>query len=116
MSESIVSRMINCETTCQLWTTLESYFGSQVREKFAQYKTALVNTKNTTMTIKEFLLKIPNYVDILNLVSHKVTENKHINAVLEGLPIEYETFITTTNICVEPYIITDLECFCLIMK
>ena len=35
MSEGVLSRRVNCESTFQIWKTLEVYFASQTRAKIS---------------------------------------------------------------------------------
>ena len=109
MSDNLVSRMINCESTSQLWKNLGEFFGSQVRAKISQYKTTLRNMKKGTQSINEYLLKIRNYIDLLSLVGQTTDLKEHIDVILEGLPSEYENFVTAINLRVEPYTVNDLE-------
>ena len=93
MSESVLSRMISCETSAQVWSTLEIYFASQIRAKISQYKTQLKNTRKDSLTMNDFLLKIRRVVDLLNLVGEKLTVKEHVEAIFEGLDDEYENFM-----------------------
>ena len=38
MSEGFLSRCVNCDSTFQIWRTLEVYFASQTCAKVSQYK------------------------------------------------------------------------------
>lgn len=51
------------------------------------------------------MLNIRNCVDLPTLAKEK----KHIYAILNGLPSDYEMFITSINLRVESYTVTDLE-------
>ena len=93
MSDGVLARVINCETSEQVWSTLNVYFASQVRAKVSQYQTMLKTTSKDSMSMNEFLLKIRGIVDLLGLVGHNVTVKEHIEALFDGLPDEYENFI-----------------------
>lgn len=109
MSDNLVSRMIDCETTTQLWKSLEEFFASQVGAKVSQYKNALRNLKKNSMLVNEFLLEIRSLVDLLALVGHNTEVKEHVDAIIEGLPLEYEMFIVSFNMRLEPYLVKDLE-------
>lgn len=44
--------------------------------------------------MNEYLLKIRGIIDLLDLVGQKLTAQEHIDSVFNGLPEEYENFIT----------------------
>ena len=97
MSESVISRMVNCETSAQVWSTLEIYFSSQIRAKVSQYETQLKNTRKESLSINDFLLKVRSIVDHLGLVGQKLTVKEHVSAIFNGLDEEYENFIMNVD-------------------
>ncbi|RVX03711.1 Retrovirus-related Pol polyprotein from transposon RE1 [Vitis vinifera] len=106
---SLLTRMVNCDTSAQVWKTLELYFATQVRAKVTQFKTQLHNTKKGDLSISDYLLKIRNVVDLLALVGHKISIKDHIDAIFEGLPQDYETFIISVNSRLDPYTVEEIE-------
>ena len=74
-----------------------NYYATQVRAKVTQFKTQLHNTKRGDLSIIDYLLKIINVVDLFALVDHKISVKDHIDAIFEGLPQYYETFIISVN-------------------
>lgn len=109
MTEGLLSRFVNSETSAQVWSHLQIYFATQVRAKQAQYKAQLENTKKNTMPMSDFLLKIRSCVDLLNMVGHRTTTKEHIDAVFDGLPMEYETFMVAINSRLDPYTVDEIE-------
>ncbi|RVX22010.1 Retrovirus-related Pol polyprotein from transposon RE1 [Vitis vinifera] len=51
VSESILPRLVGCDTSFLLWGRLEQYFASQTRAKAKQFKTQLQHTKKGGSTI-----------------------------------------------------------------
>ena len=94
--------------TC-MGKTLELYFATQVRAKVTQFKTQLHNTKKGDLSITDYLLKIRNVVDLLTLVGHKSSIKDHIDAIFEGLPQDYETFIIYVNYRLDSYTVEEIE-------
>ena len=74
-----------------------NYYATQVRAKVTQFKTQLHNTKRGDLSIIDYLLKIINVVDLFALVDHKISVKDHIDAIFEGFPQYYETFIVSVN-------------------
>ena len=109
ISDALLTRMINCDTSAQVWKTLEQYFSTQVRAKITQFKTQFHNTKKCDLSISDYLFKIRNIIDHLALVGHNLFDKDHINAVFEGLLQEYETFIISISSRIDPYAVEEIE-------
>ena len=84
MSESLLSRVVSCETSAQIWSTLRTYFASQVRAKISQFKSQLNGLKKGSLSIDEYLLKIRNLVDLLAMVGEEFKAKDHIEAIFNG--------------------------------
>lgn len=109
MSESILTRMVGCETAAQIWTRLNHFFATQTRAKISQFKLMLQGTKKGSSSINEYLLKIKNVIDRLASVGHPVSSSYHIDAILNGLPEEYDTFVISINSRSESYVVEEIE-------
>ena len=46
---------------------------------------------------------------MLGLVGHSVSTKDHIDAILDGLPSEYETFTVSVNTRSDPYSVDEIE-------
>lgn len=109
MSESVLTRMVGCETSTQIWTKLNSYFASHTRAKISQFKTVLQNIKKGSLNMNEYLSKVKNIVDRLASVGHTTSESDHIEFILNGLLESYDTFIVSVNSRSESYSIEEIE-------
>lgn len=103
VSDDILTRLVNCDSSAAVWKTLDVYFAAQVRAKVSQFKLQLQSLKKGSLSINEYLLKIRHCVDMLALVGNSLPEKDHIDAILDGLPPEYETFILSVNTRLDPY-------------
>ncbi|RVW87701.1 Retrovirus-related Pol polyprotein from transposon RE1 [Vitis vinifera] len=54
ITDALLTRMVNCDTSAQVWKTLELYFATQVRAKVTQFKTQLHNTKKGDLSISDY--------------------------------------------------------------
>lgn len=81
----MLSRMVGCETSSQVWAKLDSYFASQIKSHVIQLKTQLRNHKESTQSISEYLLKLKKIIDSLFCVGFALLEADHVEAILEGL-------------------------------
>ena len=109
ISDALLTRMVNCDTSAQVQRTLEQHFATEVRAKITHFKTQLHNTKKGDPSISDYFLKIKNIVDHLALVGHNLSDKDHIDAVFEGLHQEYGTFIITVSSRIDPYTVEEIE-------
>ncbi|EEF38430.1 conserved hypothetical protein [Ricinus communis] len=70
----VLSHMIGCDTSAQVWSKLLQYFAFQTRVKASQFKTELQIIKKGSMRADEYLSKIKFTVDSLASVGHALTE------------------------------------------
>lgn len=89
--------MVGSETTYEIWKKLDTYIVAQTRAKVKQYKTQLRNTKKGTTSISDYLLRIKKSVDALISIGESVSIIEHIDAILEGIPDEYDGFIVSVS-------------------
>ena len=55
------------------------------------------------------MLKIRGYIDLLGLVGHSMYEKEHINVIFKGLSTDYDTFILSIELRIDPYTVDDIE-------
>lgn len=109
MSESMLTRMVGCEFSYQIWDKLESFFSSQTKAKVLQLKTQLRNLKKGSVSVNEYLLKLKKIIDSLFSVGASVSESDHIESILEGLPEEYNSFIVSVTSRSDSYSVNQIE-------
>ena len=90
--------LVGCDTSFLLWGRLEQYFASQTRAKAKQFKTQLQHTKKGGSTIDEYLAKIKVCVDSLASIGVSLSTKDHVESILDGLPSDYESFITSITL------------------
>ncbi|XP_020203014.1 uncharacterized protein LOC109788646 [Cajanus cajan] len=66
-----------------------------------------MSKKNCTVT--KYLLSIKNTVDSLAAVGSPISGDEHIEAILDGLPKEFDSFITSITSLLDPYLVDDIE-------
>lgn len=109
MSESILTRVVGCRRSHEVWKRISEYFSAHTRAKVHQYKSGLRNTKKGTRSIAEYLLWIKALVDGLISIGSEVTEQEYIGTILEGLSSEYDAFSTAIRTRKEPYTLSEIE-------
>ena len=98
MLESLLLRMVGCETSSQIWKTLETHFASQTKAKVSQFKTQLQNTRKANSSITDYLLKIKSNVDLLAFVGHIISSSDTIAMVVRGVKEENKEVVEILGI------------------
>uniref|UniRef100_A0A803NXT7 Retroviral polymerase SH3-like domain-containing protein n=1 Tax=Cannabis sativa TaxID=3483 RepID=A0A803NXT7_CANSA len=101
--------MVGCNTVQQIWDTLEKHFTLQVSSKILEFKTKLQQIKKGRMSLNEYLLKVKQMVDLLALVSEKLSARDHIATIFKGQPSKYDTFVISSNTRIEGYSVAEIE-------
>ena len=87
---------------------MDEYFASQSRAKINQLKTQLKASKKKGPAF-DYLLSIKKIVDTLAAVGAPLTTEEHIEVILNGLPQDYSSFITSIALRSDPYMVTQVE-------
>ncbi|PON99029.1 LOW QUALITY PROTEIN: hypothetical protein TorRG33x02_052660 [Trema orientale] len=101
--------MVGCESSVEVWHTLDQYFTAQIRAKISQYKDQLRNTKKGSLPLNEYLLKIKNAIDLLASVGYFLSTSDHIEANFSGLPDEYDNFVISVSSRKDQYSVVEIE-------
>ena len=109
MIEVMLTQMVGCETSRQIWKTLEVFFASQTKAKISQFKNRLQNTEKGDLLVNDYLLKIKSLIDQLAFVGHVIATKDHIDAIFNGLSSEDDTFVVSMNSTNDLYIVVETE-------
>lgn len=75
MSEGVLTRVVGCDFTYEIWEKICVHFASQTRAKVKQQKTQLRTARKGTLKMNDFLLKIKSIVDSLAAVGNPISVN-----------------------------------------
>lgn len=109
MTESILTRMVGCESAFEIRTKLNIYFAAQTRAKVSQLKIVLQSIKKGSSIVNEYLSKVKSAIDQLGSVGHSVFETDHIEAIFNGLPKDDDTFVISLNSKSDSYTVEEIE-------
>lgn len=93
LSVAIQARVVGSNHTFELWEKIHAYFQKLGRTKIRQLRIELRTTQLANQTVKEYLAKIKTLVDLLAAVGDLVFSRDHLDAILDGLPHEYDPII-----------------------
>ena len=116
MSESILTQVVECDFTWQVWEKLQIYFAYHARAKEQQLKTKLRNTSKGSTSVSKYLLWIKALVNALVSMGCTIFDFEHIAVILDGLSTEYNTFVTSVNTHVDPYSVAEIKALLLAHK
>ncbi|KAF7809961.1 Retrovirus-related Pol polyprotein from transposon TNT 1-94 [Senna tora] len=109
MTESMLTRVNECEHSYEAWNIMIEQFGINTKAKVHQFRTELRGIKKGTKSMSEFLLKIKAIAGALRAIGSPISEHEHMQYILEGLPQEYESFVTSANMKTDLTSIGELE-------
>ena len=109
MSESILTHVVECDITWQVWEKIQAYFASHTKAQVQRLKTELRNTSKGSTPISEYLLCIKALVNALASIGCYESELEHIEVILGGLSTEYDAIVTSITMRIEPYLMAEVE-------
>jgi histone deacetylase 1/2 len=101
MENQFKVRVVGCEWSYQVWETLTTYFASQTKASIKQLKIQLRGIRKTS-SISDYLLEIKKIVDKLVAIGNPLSAEEHVDAIFDGLPEEYDSFVTFVLSRTEP--------------
>ena len=94
MNEDTVTQMIGCNTTREIWLTLEQTYSSSNTAKIMQLKGQLQNLKKGNQSIRDYTAKVKNLVSALKEVGCLISLQEHTIYILSGLGSEYDPIVS----------------------
>lgn len=93
LSCDVLTQMIGCKHSYQLWERLHSDFFTRTEAKSRQLRTELRNLKLGSKTISEYLQKVKSITDSFTAIGDPVPYKEQVDVLLDGLPSEYESLV-----------------------
>lgn len=109
ISESVLIRLLRCDSALKVWETLHNFFTSRYKAKIRQFRSKLWNTKKGALSMNEYLLQFTIAIIHLNFIGSPVSESDHISAILEGLPQEYDALVMSVWCRFDSFSVLELE-------
>lgn len=97
LSSEILSRVLGCSHSHQLWDRLFTYFQKQTRARARQLRVELRALTLDSQSVSDYLLKIRMIVDALASIGDPIPSSHHIDVILEGLPSEYASVVSVVE-------------------
>ncbi|KAL5554287.1 hypothetical protein UlMin_041688 [Ulmus minor] len=93
ITPSYLPQLVGCSSSHSIWTTIEQLFSSQCTAKVMFYKRQIQTLKKDSLSMRDFLMKMKGYFDMVSAADHGMTDTDQVLAILNGLGDEYESII-----------------------
>nr|KYP32366.1 hypothetical protein KK1_046975 [Cajanus cajan] len=97
MSKDMLTRVIGCKSSFQIWDKIHAYFHAHTNAKAPQLRSDLHSTTLNNHSISDYLLQIQSLVNALTAIGDSASPKEHLDIVLDGLPEEYESIVSLIN-------------------
>ncbi|KAH9667020.1 retrovirus-related pol polyprotein from transposon RE1 [Citrus sinensis] len=97
LSEGVLGTVVDCSTSCEVWTTLANQFGARTRARILYLRTQIQTTKKGSSTIHEYYSKMKTLLNSLRAAGNSMNDDDFIMCVLAGLGPEYDSVVTNIN-------------------
>ncbi|KAF7833260.1 Retrovirus-related Pol polyprotein from transposon TNT 1-94 [Senna tora] len=84
MTEGMVSRMVQCSHSYEVWSTVDTYFASQTQARQRQLFTQLRSTKKGSLGMSDYLLQLKKVADALASINQLILERDYIETILHA--------------------------------
>jgi histone deacetylase 1/2 len=116
LSESVLPRVLSCRHAHEVWDKIHKYFNSVLKSRAGQLRSELKNSKKLARSVNEYLLRIKTIINSLVAVGDIVSEQEHVDAILEGLPEEFNSFVMMIYSRFESPTVEDVEALLLLQE
>lgn len=89
LSSEILSRVLGCSHSHQLWDRLFNYFQKQTHARARQLRVELRAITLDNSFVQDYLLRFCTIVNALASTGGLLPPSHHIDVILEGLPADY---------------------------
>jgi hypothetical protein len=116
LSESVLPRVLSCRHAHEVWDKIHKYFNSVLKSRARQLRSELKNSRKLARSVNEYLLRIKTIINSLVAVGDVVSEQEHVDAILEGLPEEFNSFVMMIYSRYESPTVEDVEALLLLQE
>lgn len=109
MSEAMLTRLVGCNFSFEVWEKVIIHFTFQAYAKVKLFKTKLKTVEKGTLQMFEYLLKVKGIINSLAAVGSPVQESDYIEAIFDDLLDEYESVVTTVLSKTNSYTVDEIE-------
>lgn len=94
INKEVLVQVIHCESSTEVWSSLESLYSCQTIAKSFQLKQQLRLVKKDSLSINDYILKIKTIGHALAAIGESLSDKDLLLAILNRLDHEYETIVS----------------------
>lgn len=109
VSEDLLPYVVGFSSSYALWTNLAKRFATISHSHVIQLKTQLQQIKKGSLTISEYLQSFKTISDKLAAAGSQISDTDLLVHILNGLPHEYDAFVTSIRVRYPPVTTEELH-------
>ena len=103
LTEGVLTQVVGCTTSRDLWMALERMFTSQSQARIMQIHYQLATAKKGGSSISDYFQKFKGLADTLAAAGQPLNDFEIVSYLLAGLGPEYDPFVMSVTTCVDPF-------------
>jgi hypothetical protein len=108
LSEKILTYVVKCTTSREVWTTLECMFTAQSRARSMSLHYQLATLRKGDTSIADYYHKFTTLIDTLAAVDQPLPHHEALSFLLAGLGSDYDALVTSVSTQLTPIALEDL--------
>jgi len=108
VSATILIKMVSLDSSMQIWECLTTHYAFHTRAMIKKPRLLLKTSKNDH-SISTYIIDIKKTIDSLAAVGAPISTTEHVDAILDGLPEDYDGFLTSIISRNDPYNVDEIE-------
>jgi hypothetical protein len=108
LTESILSHVVKCTTSHEVWITLQRLFASHEKARTMQVHYQLATLKKGNSSIADYFQRFTGLTDSLAAVDQPINAFEAVSFLLADLGSDYDSFVTSVTTRVEPLAIEEI--------
>ncbi|KAL5836880.1 hypothetical protein ACOSQ3_014049 [Xanthoceras sorbifolium] len=93
LSESVLGRVTQCVTACEVWLTVTNMFSQSSMAGIMHLRAQLQGMKKGSMKVSDYIVKIKGITDSLMATGQVITEQDLVAYILGGLGLEFDPVV-----------------------
>ena len=81
LSEGVLGTMIDCYTSCEVWTNLTNQFSARTRAKILHLRTQIQTTKKGSLNIHDYYSRMKSMLNQLRAVGNHMSDDDFVMCV-----------------------------------
>lgn len=113
MTEGVLAQYVACQTTSQLWQSLQQVYAAVSTARVMELRRLLQSTTRGGQKCGEYFERMRHIADQLACAGEPVSESDLVRTILSGLGPAYNSFVVSLTTRSDPVKLSDLHAFLL---